>query len=135
MPETQNTSGWLLWSVYELSDYNDDNIDHNDTSATRIVKILLKFSGKCPNLEFFLIRIFLYSDWIRRFTKRQSHKMIKHTQTLCRQIVWVCLTILWGWRFVDLRIQSKYRKIRTRKNSVFGHFSSSGYCRVQPKSE
>ena len=26
---------------------------------------------------------------------------------------------------VNLRIQSKYRKIRTRKNSVFGHFSSS----------
>ena len=25
--------------------------------------------------------------------------------------------------FVNLRIQSKYRKIRTRKNSVFGHFS------------
>ena len=24
---------------------------------------------------------------------------------------------------VDLRIQSEYRKIRTRKNSVFGHFT------------
>ena len=27
--------------------------------------------------------------------------------------------------FVNLRIQSKYRKIRTRKYSVFGHFSHS----------
>ena len=27
-------------------------------------------------------------------------------------------------------IQSEYRKIRTRKNSVFGHFSCSGYCQV-----
>ena len=27
--------------------------------------------------------------------------------------------------FVTLRIQSKYGKIRTRKNSVFGHFSRS----------
>ena len=27
--------------------------------------------------------------------------------------------------FVNLRIQSEYRKIRTRKNSVFGHFSRS----------
>ena len=27
---------------------------------------------------------------------------------------------------VNLRIQSEYRKIRTRKNSVFGHFSRSG---------
>ena len=26
---------------------------------------------------------------------------------------------------VNLRIQSEYRKIRTRKNSVFGHFSRS----------
>ena len=26
---------------------------------------------------------------------------------------------------VDIRIQSDYRKIRTRKNSVFGHFSRS----------
>ena len=29
---------------------------------------------------------------------------------------------------VNLRIQSKYRKIRTRKNSVFGHFSRSVWC-------
>ena len=29
---------------------------------------------------------------------------------------------------VNLRIQSKYRKIQTRKNSVFGHFSRSVYC-------
>ena len=49
---------------------------------------------KCPNTEFFLVSIFLYSDWILRFT-------------------------------VNLCIQSKYRKIRTRKNIVFGHFSSS----------
>ena len=27
---------------------------------------------------------------------------------------------------VNLRIQSEYRKIRTRNNSVFGHFSRSG---------
>ena len=26
---------------------------------------------------------------------------------------------------VNLRIQSEYRKIRTRKNSIFGHFSLS----------
>ena len=28
---------------------------------------------------------------------------------------------------VNLRIQAAYRKIRTRKNSVFGHFSRTGY--------
>ena len=41
---------------------------------------------KCPNMQFFLVRIFLYSD-----------------------------------------IQSEYRKIRTRRNSVFGHFSRGAY--------
>ena len=33
--------------------------------------------------------------------KRQPHKMVKHTQKFVSfrwQIVWVCLTILWGWR-------------------------------------
>ena len=48
---------------------------------------------KCPNAELFLVRIFLYSDWIRRFTPN------------------------------SVRI----RKIRTRNNSVFGHFSRSGW--------
>ena len=47
-----------------------------------------------PNTKFFLVRIFLYSDWIRKFTG-------------------------------NLRIQSECKKIRTRKNSVFGHFSRS----------
>ena len=31
---------------------------------------------------------------------------------------------------VSLRIQSECRKIRTRKNSVFGHFSRSASCKV-----
>ena len=29
---------------------------------------------------------------------------------------------------VNLRIQSKYRKIRTKKHSLFGHFSRSVWC-------
>ena len=31
----------------------------------------------------------------------------------------------YGDLLVNLRIQSEYREIRTRKNSVFGHFSRS----------
>ena len=49
--------------------------------------ILYSLREKCPNTEYFLVRIFPYSDWI----------------------------------------QSECRKIRTRKNSVFGHFSRSDY--------
>ena len=29
---------------------------------------------------------------------------------------------------INLRIQSEYRKIQTRKNSVFAHFSRIAYC-------
>ena len=46
----------------------------------------------CPNAKLFVVRIFLYLDWIRGF----------------------------------LLIYSEYRKIRTRNNFVFGHFSRSG---------
>ena len=51
-----------------------------------------------PNMEFFLVRIFPHSYWIRRDTKRHEG---------------------------SLRVQSERGKIRTRKNSVFGHFSRS----------
>ena len=57
------------------------------------MKLIEALREKCPNVEFFLVRIFLYSDLIQRFTY--------------------------------LRIQSEYRKIRTGKNYVFGHFSRS----------
>ena len=49
----------------------------------------------CPNMEFFLVRIFPHSDMN---TERYEE---------------------------SLRIQSECGKIRTRKNSVFGHFSRS----------
>ena len=48
-------------------------------------------------MKFFLVCIFLYSDWILNIYS------------------------------INLRIQSKYRKIRARKNSVFGHFSRSAH--------
>ena len=35
--------------------------------------------------------------------------------------------------FVNLRIQSEYRKIQTRNNSVFGHFSSSAFFVITAK--
>ena len=47
---------------------------------------------KCPNTNSFVVRIFLYTDWLHS---------------------------------VNLRIPSEYRKILTRKNSVFRHFPRS----------
>ena len=63
---------------------------------------------KFPDTEFFLVRIFLHSDWIRRFTPYFP--------------VFRVNTEIYS---VNLRIQSEYRKIQARKYSVFGHFSCS----------
>ena len=84
--------GWWLKKVEKLV----ANI--HDTSKYVIYVINLKqaltLREKCPNTELFLVRIFLYSDWIRAL------------------------------KTVNLRIQSEHRKIRTRSNSeLFGHFS------------
>ena len=70
----------------------------NNTNSSK----LKHFVKKCPNTEFFLVRIFLYSSWIRRFTVFELDTEIYS---------------------VNYCIQSEYRKIRTRKNSLFGHFS------------
>ena len=65
---------------------------HRGTLSFSVPRCLsyLSLCEKCPNTEFFLVRIFLYSDWIRRF--------------------------------INLRIHSKYRKIRTRKTPYLGTF-------------
>ena len=43
-----------------------------------------------------------------------------------RSFFWSVFSCIWTEIYgVNLRIQSEYRKIRTRKNSVFGHFSRS----------
>ena len=52
---------------------------------------------KCPNMQFFLVRIFLYSV---RIQKSADQKKVR---------IWT----------------SEYRKVRTRKNSMFGHVSRS----------
>ena len=67
---------------------------------THIERVSLAFQTalreKCPNPELFLVSIFLYSVGLNK-------KIFS----------------------VNFRIQSKYRKIRNRRNSVFGHFSYS----------
>ena len=53
---------------------------------------------KCPDMEIFLVRIFLYSDWIRRFTEDSEYGDL-------RSFFW-----------------SEYRKIRTRKTPYLDTF-------------
>ena len=45
------------------------------------------------------------NNYLNLIFKRKPHKMVEQTQTICRQFagylngcIWVCLTILWGWR-------------------------------------
>ena len=38
------------------------------TSSNKTSSYFTKLREKCPNKQLFLVRIFLYSDWIRRFT-------------------------------------------------------------------
>ena len=59
--------------------------------------LLRPLREKCPNTEFF---------W----------SVFSYIRTECGDFI----------RRVNLRIQSEYRKIRTRKKSVFGHSSRSG---------
>ena len=70
----------------------------NFEEHVNIAWVNITLCEKHPNTELFLVRIFLYSDWIRRFTSKSPF------------------------------IQFEYRKIWTRNNSAFGHFSRSVIC-------
>ena len=67
-----------------------ENMFHaeNECDSDNDISHFITQREKCPNTEFFLVRIFPYLDP------------------------------------VNLRIQSRYKKIRTRKNSLFGYYFS-----------
>ena len=44
-----------------------------------------------------------------------------------RSYFWSVFSCFWTEYGVNLRVQSEYRKIRTRNNSVFGHISGSNF--------
>ena len=75
---------------------------------------------KCPNTALFLVLIFPHLDWIRRDTAREVSKY---------GVISGPYFPAFGLnteRYVgSLRTQSECVKIRTRNNSVFGHFSRS----------
>ena len=75
-------------------------------------KPLQSLREKYPNTELFLVRIFLYSDWIRREVSKYGVISDPYFP-----VFWLNTERYRG----SFRIQSDYRKIRTRNNSVFGH--------------
>ena len=44
----------------------------NISEITTIANKKISLREMCPNMQFFLVHIFLYSDWIWRFTKEIS---------------------------------------------------------------
>ena len=65
-----------------------------------------------------------------KMNKRKRHS-VKSVQI--RSFFWSVFSCIWteyGDLLINLRIQSEYRKIRTRNNSVFGHFSCRDAFRV-----
>ena len=54
---------------------------------------------------------------------KQKFRCVRSVQI--RSFFWSVFSRIQSGYFVSLHIQSKYGKIRTRKNSVFGHFSRS----------
>ena len=80
---------------------------------------LFSLREKCPNTEFFLVRIFLYSDWIRRFSpnslwiqKKYGSEKTPYLNTF--HAVFECLMNLMIMWFVRLLIDGKYLTLPTR---------------------
>ena len=70
-------------------------------------------------------------DWLKILAQR-CHHCVKSVQI--RRFFWSVISRIRTEYGVSLRIQSKYEKIQTRKNSVFGHFlrsaSSGNLCKL-----
>ena len=56
------------------------------------VLVIFSLNEKCPNTEFFMVRIFPYSDWIRRFTRS------------------ACLILQFGIKINKNRVQKRGRR-------------------------
>ena len=97
-----------LWLGYQLE-------------KKRVLKIFLLFE-KCPNTEFFLVRIFPHSDWIRKDTPY----IFVFSPNTCKYGP-ERAPYLDTFHAVSFRIQSECGKIQKRKNSVFERFSHSVY--------
>ena len=73
-------------------------------SMLKFVNSVLGWLGGMVGLPEFSFEV---SCFIKPF-KRQPHKMVKHTQTIHRQIVWVYLTIFWDLRLTHFSLVSHF---------------------------
>ena len=61
-----------------------------------------------------------------KYSQRHIANRVKYLRWTLREKCPNTELFLVRYYFVNLRIQSEYKKIRTRNNSVFGHFSQVG---------
>ena len=88
-------SYYIVVYVYRIS--AERKVKINAITAENMVtfgknKSLLKLNWQCE--------VQLYDNCFNQLYERQLQRMVKYTQTICRQqptIFWVRLTILWGW--------------------------------------
>ena len=81
---------------------------------------LHKQQSEAANIVFLKIFVLVYVPAVfpceyREPFKRQPHEMVKHSSNssaICRRIVWVCLTILRGWR-----LKGQYSECFQSKNT------------------
>ena len=75
-------------------------------------KCCLKISlqRKCPNAEFFLVRIFLYSDWTRRFTQSPYSVRIHENMDQKKLRIWTLFTQCIHKINIEIKHQNRPRK-------------------------
>ena len=100
----QNNSGQLLLCkvIFKLNNTYLDNTKeintifcYNVSFKTNLLPDLQPtLREKYPNREFFLVRIFLYSEWIRRFTQSKSPYSVRiHGNTDQKKLgIWTLFT-------------------------------------------
>ena len=77
----------------------------------------------------------MYKGTLKQHLKLNSLKVNCEKSVQIRSYFWSVFPCIWT-EHGGFRIQSKYRRIRTRNNSVFGHFSrSEATLRLSGKNE
>ena len=98
-----------------------------------VVSLLIISSEKLPKLIFTTIQIIKWPERIlfktmSDYTGFQNLYNTLHEKYSNTEYFLACISLYSDWIrgfIINLRIHVEYRKIRTRKNSLFGHFSRS----------
>ena len=94
--------------------YADVNVIQLALSSKPAGNVLL--TSDKHSSKFLVLKIILHYPF-----KRETHKMVKHSNNSsanCRRIIWVCLTIMWGWHLKGYYLKF-YNSVLFNKSSFF----------------